>query len=54
MTAKDLTPDERRRLNGTVEQILQKGAYSREELLREIRDLVKACVRPTPLGTEAS
>ena len=47
VTAKDLTPDERRRLNGTVEQILQKGGYTREELLREIRDLVAACVRPS-------
>jgi PAS domain S-box-containing protein len=54
VTAKDLTPDDRRRLNGTVEQILQKGAYSREELLREIHRLVTACIRPTPLGTEAS
>ncbi len=47
VTAKDLTPDDRRRLNGTVEQILQKGGYTREELLREIRDLVAACVRPS-------
>jgi len=47
VTAKDLTPDERRRLDGTVEQILQKGAYTREELLREIRNLVAACVRPS-------
>ncbi len=46
VTAKDLTADERRRLNGTVEQILQKGAYSREELLREIHHLVAACIRP--------
>ena len=55
VTAKDLTPEERRRLNGTVEQILQKGAYSREELLREIRDLVAACVRPgSPSPAEAT
>jgi len=33
VTAKDLTPEDRQRLNGYVEQILQKGAYSREELL---------------------
>ena len=30
ITAKDLTPEERLRLNGWVEQVLQKGAYSRE------------------------
>jgi hypothetical protein len=28
-----------------VEQILNKGVYSRERLLREIRDLVAACIR---------
>jgi len=45
VTAKDLTPADRQRLNGYVEQILQKGAYSREELLHEIHRLVAACIR---------
>jgi len=40
ITAKDLTAEERRRLDGRVNKILQKGAYSREELLVEVRDLV--------------
>ncbi|MBC7814683.1 MAG: ammonium transporter [Burkholderiales bacterium] len=40
VTAKDLTTDERLHLNGYVERILQKGAYSRDELLREVRNLV--------------
>ena len=44
ITAKDVTVDDRLRLNGYVEKILEKGAYSREELLREVRDLVAACV----------
>jgi PAS domain S-box-containing protein len=49
VTAKDLTPEDRLRLNGSVEQILQKGAYSREELFREVRDLVRsASVREQP------
>jgi CheY-like chemotaxis protein len=52
VTAKDLTPEDRRRLNGYVERILQKGAYSREELLREIHHLVAACVRSGRPGTE--
>ena len=52
VTAKDLTPDDRRRLNGYVERILQKGAYSREELLREIHHLVAACVRSERPSTE--
>jgi CheY-like chemotaxis protein len=38
ITAKDLDGDEQERLKGTVEQILQKGGYRREELLREVRD----------------
>jgi CheY-like chemotaxis protein len=41
MTAMDLTPEDRLRLNGYVIQILQKGVYSRDELLREIQSLVK-------------
>jgi PAS domain S-box-containing protein len=47
VTAKDLTPEDRLVLSGSVTQILQKGAHSQEELLREIRDLVAACVRPS-------
>ena len=51
VTAIDLTPEDRQRLNGYVEQILQKGAYSREELLHEIYHLVAACVRSGRSGT---
>jgi hypothetical protein len=42
VTAKDLTDDDRRRLNGGVQEILQKGAYGRDELLQTIADLVGA------------
>ncbi len=45
VTAKDLTPDDHRRLKGHVEQVLQKGQYSREELLNEVTSLVKRCTR---------
>ena len=45
LTSKDLTPDERTRLSGKVERILQKGAYSREALLREVRKIVAQCAR---------
>jgi signal transduction histidine kinase/DNA-binding response OmpR family regulator len=44
VTAKELSAQDRQRLNGSVEKILQKGAYSREELIREVRDLVKASI----------
>lgn len=40
LTAKDLTAEDRDRLRGNVEKILQKGAYGREDLLREIRNLM--------------
>jgi CheY-like chemotaxis protein len=36
VTAKDLTTEERMRLNGDVERVLQKGAAELPELLREI------------------
>jgi CheY-like chemotaxis protein len=46
LTAKDLNEEDRRRLNGYVEGILQKGTYKPEELLREVRDAVRARVQP--------
>ena len=44
VTAKDITQQDRLRLNGYVENILEKGMYTREELLAEVRDLVVGCV----------
>jgi PAS domain S-box-containing protein len=40
VTAKDLTARVRRRLDGSVESILQKASGSREALLKQVRDLV--------------
>ncbi len=40
MTSKDLTTEDRYRLGGNVEEVIPKRAYTREELLREVRDLV--------------
>lgn len=45
VTAKDLTEEDRLQLNGYVQKILEKGAYSRSELLAEITDLVRTCTR---------
>jgi CheY-like chemotaxis protein len=45
VTAKDITAEDRLLLNGSVEKILQKGAYSRETLLAEVRELVAACLQ---------
>jgi PAS domain S-box-containing protein len=39
-TGKSLTDADRQHLNGYAERILQKSAYNREALLREVRDLV--------------
>jgi PAS domain S-box-containing protein len=43
VTAKDLTEEDHSRLNGSVQSILQKGTYSKEALMREIKDLLTAC-----------
>jgi CheY-like chemotaxis protein len=50
LTAKDLTPEERQRLNGSVAQILSKGAYSREDLLDEVRRCVASCAPESRVG----
>ncbi len=44
ITAKDLTVEDRLRLNGFVAKILEKGAVSRDVLLAEVRELVAASV----------
>ena len=46
ITAKDLTAEERTRLNGEVERVLQKGAMSREDLLAQVRSLVSSQAPP--------
>jgi two-component system, NtrC family, sensor kinase len=46
ITAKDLTEQDRQRLHGYVEGILQKGAYKPEELLREVCGQVRERVEP--------
>jgi GAF domain-containing protein/DNA-binding response OmpR family regulator/CHASE3 domain sensor protein/anti-sigma regulatory factor (Ser/Thr protein kinase) len=44
VTAKDLSRDDRDRLNGYVQKILQKGACTREQLLAEVAEMVAASV----------
>jgi PAS domain S-box-containing protein len=46
VTAMDLTEEERDRLNGHVKKILQKGAYSRDQLLDEVYQLVVTYLGP--------
>ncbi len=47
MTAKDITTEDRARLDGKVSRILQKGASSREELLAEISQRIARTARTT-------
>jgi PAS domain S-box-containing protein len=47
LTSKDLTESERSQLSGRVEKVIQKGDYSREALLREVKQLVALC-EPLP------
>jgi len=44
ITARDLSLEDRERLNGYVQKILQKGTHGREQLLAEVRELVAASV----------
>ncbi|HEU0167493.1 MAG TPA: response regulator, partial [Chloroflexota bacterium] len=45
LTAKDLTVEERARLNGQVQRILSKGAFTRDDLLQEVRTIVSRTIR---------
>ena len=44
VTAKEVTDDDRHRLNGYVNKILLKGAYQREQLLAAVREHVMSCL----------
>ena len=52
LTAKDLTRNERERLNGAVQQVFQKGITSREQLVQEIHRLVSTTRRQEAIRTE--
>ncbi|MGH9857644.1 MAG: ATP-binding response regulator, partial [Acidobacteriota bacterium] len=45
VTAKDLTENDRNKLNGYVASILQKGTYTKDELMKELKDLLISCTR---------
>jgi hypothetical protein len=50
ITAKDLTHEDRERLNGYVQKILMKSAHGRDELLAEVRELVAASLARRKTG----
>jgi signal transduction histidine kinase/CheY-like chemotaxis protein len=41
VSGKDLTPEDRARMQGHVKAILQKGKFSREDLMREVQETVR-------------
>ena len=43
ITAKDLTADDRDRLAGNVEEVLEKNAYTRKQLLERVSEAVATC-----------
>jgi signal transduction histidine kinase/CheY-like chemotaxis protein len=47
VTAKDITDEDRLRLNGYVQKTLQKGNYSRDELLKDIRESIVKRIQQT-------
>ena len=50
ITAKDITLEDRLRLNGYVEKIVEKGAYSRDDLLNTVKEMVEVSVRGRSQG----
>jgi len=48
LTAKELTNEERDRLNGHVEKVLRKGSLGQEDILQEVRRLVAVHARRSP------
>jgi signal transduction histidine kinase/CheY-like chemotaxis protein len=52
VTAADLTEDDRRRLSGGVEHVLQKASYDSNELLAELSELVALYARAGAPGDE--
>jgi CheY-like chemotaxis protein len=45
VTARDLTPEDRERLSGHVSRVLQKGLYTRDELMKQISELVASRIK---------
>ena len=54
VTGADLSDADHRNLNGGVEKILRKSAYSREELFEEVRAVVAQYVKRDPGHSEAA
>jgi signal transduction histidine kinase/CheY-like chemotaxis protein len=51
VTAADLTEADRRRLNGSVRQIIQKSERTAGDLLTQVRELMQRTIAATPTGS---
>jgi CheY-like chemotaxis protein len=51
ITAKDITLEDRLRLNGYVARILEKGSYSRDDLLRAVKEMVEGSMKTRRSGS---
>jgi PAS domain S-box-containing protein len=54
VTAKDLTADDRRRLGGAADRVIQKGGFSRDILMDQVNDLVRPVARAAVLPGPAA
>jgi hypothetical protein len=48
VTAKELTAEDRARLNGHVDRVLQKGSYQKDELIEQVARMVAARANARP------
>jgi CheY-like chemotaxis protein len=53
LTSRDITAEDRSRLNGNVERVIQKGAFNRDELLAEIKRIIASVPRPVEVEGQA-
>jgi CheY-like chemotaxis protein len=53
ITAKDLSDEDRQRLNGGVERIIEKGGLTKEQLLAHVRGLMASGKAPKKEGAES-
>jgi PAS domain S-box-containing protein len=53
LTSRDITAEDRFRLNGNVERVIQKGAFNRDELLAEIKRIIASVPRPVEVEGQA-
>jgi CheY-like chemotaxis protein len=54
VTALDLSEDDRRRLNGSVERVIEKNEHAGSDLLHQVGESISACIRRAHATVEPS